>query len=157
MGSFLFCIARVFAEKIISRITKQRSVQILAASNFIIAPVLVYRIGEMKHFQLGAHWLILAAIYLSLSSMFSRKKWMYLLVLSVFINIYISAMIVALFVFDVLGKAILSKTVCVKKLAANLTVPLFAGAIAFFVMGYASYGENSKGSNFFRLSPISLS
>jgi hypothetical protein len=153
---FCFVLQGYFAEKIISRITKQKSLQIIAASNFIIAPILVYRIGEMKHFQLGAHWLILAAIYLSLLSDLSRSKWMYLLMVSVFINIYISAMVVSIFVFDIFGRSIRGKCIKIKKLAANLAIPLLAAVISFLVMGYASYGENAKGSNFFRLSPISF-
>ena len=153
---FCFCLQGLFAEKLISRLTGSRSLQILAAMSFIISPILLYRIGEFRHFQLGAHWLILAALYFYLDKNFKKKQWAVLLLLSILINIYLTAMVVVIFIASNIKNVLCFPKSSKVRIASNFLVPLTALVFGFIFMGYASYGGNAKGSNFFRLSPIAF-
>ena len=151
---FCFCLQGMFAEKLISRLTDSRALQILAAMSFIISPILLYRIGVLRHFQLGAHWLILAALYFYLDKNFKKKQWAVLLLLSILINIYIAAMVVAIFIASNIKNILCFPKSGLLRITSNFLFPLAALIFGFIFMGYASYGGNAKGSNFFRLSPI---
>jgi hypothetical protein len=153
---FCFCLQGLFAERLLSRLTDSRTLQILAAMSFIISPILLYRIGVLSHFQLGAHWLILAALYIYFDKSFKRKQWALLLLLSILINIYITAMVVAIFIASNIKNVLRFPKTGIVKIASNFLVPLTALIFGFIFMGYASYGGNAKGSNFFRLSPIAF-
>ena len=153
---FCFCLQGMFAEKLISRLTESRSLQILAAMSFIISPILLYRIGVLRHFQLGAHWLILAALYFYLDKNFKKKQWAVLLLLSILINIYITVMVFAIFIASNIKNVLCFPKTGKVRIASNFLVPLTALIFGFIFMGYASYGGNAKGSNFFRLSPIAF-
>ena len=151
---FCFCMQGMFAEKLISRLTDSKALQILAAMSFIISPILLYRIGVLRHFQLGAHWLILAALYFYFDKNFKRKQWALLLLLSILISIYITAMVVVIFIASNIKNILYFPKSGLLRITSNLLVPLAALIFGFIFMGYASYGGNAKGSNFFRLSPI---
>jgi hypothetical protein len=153
---FCFCLQGMFAEKLISRLTESRAIQILAAMSFIISPILLYRIGVLRHFQLGAHWLILAALYFYFDKNFKKKQWAVLLLLSILINIYITAMVVVIFIASNIKNVLCFPKSGMVRIASNFLVPLTALIFGFIFMGYASYGGNAKGSNFFRLSPIAF-
>lgn len=153
---FCFCLQGMFAEKLISRLTDSRSLQILAAMSFIISPILLYRIGVLRHFQLGAHWLILAALYYYLDKNFKKKQWAVLLLLSILVNIYITAMVVVIFIASNIKNVLCFPKTRKVTIASNFLVPLTSLVFGFLFMGYASYGGNAKGSNFFRLSPIAF-
>lgn len=153
---FCFCLQGLFAERLISRLTDSKALQILAAMSFIISPILLYRIGVLRHFQLGAHWLILAALYFYLDKNFKRKQWALLLFLSILINIYITAMVVVIFIASNIKNVLYIPKSGLARIASDFLLPLAALISGFVFMGYASYGGNAKGSNFFRLSPIAF-
>ena len=151
-----FCLQGMFAEKLISRLTDSKALQILAAMSFIISPILLYRIGVMRHFQLGAHWLILAALYFYFDKNFKRMQWALLLLLSIFINIYITAMVVVIFIASIIKNVLCFPKSGIVRIASDFLIPVTALISGFIFMGYASFGGNAKGSNFFRLSPIAF-
>jgi hypothetical protein len=151
-----FFLQGMFAEKLISRLTDSKALQILAAMSFIISPILLYRIGVMRHFQLGAHWLILAALYFYFDKNFRRKQWALLLLLSILTSIYITAMVAVIFIASNIRNILCFPKSGLSRIASNFLIPLTALIFGFIFMGYASYGGNAKGSNFFRLSPISF-
>ena len=151
-----FCLQGMFAEKLISRLTNSKALQILAAMSFIISPILLYRVGVMRHFQLGAHWLILAALYFYFDKNFKRKQWALLLLLSILISIYITAMVVVIFIASNIKNVLCFPKSGIVRTASDFLVPVAALIFGFVLMGYASFGGNAKGSNFFRLSPIAF-
>jgi hypothetical protein len=153
---FCFCLQGLFAERLLSRLTDSKTLQILAAMNFIVSPILLYRVGVLSHFQLGAHWLILAALYFYFDENFRRKQWALLLLLAVLINIYITAMVVVIFIASNIKNVLYFPKSGILRIASDFLVPLAALVFGFIFMGYASYGGNAKGSNFFRLSPIAF-
>ena len=151
-----FCLQGLFAEKLIARLTDLKWFQITAAMSFVVSPILIYRIGEMKHFQLGAHWLILAALYFYFDKNFRKKQWALLLLISILINIYITAMVVVIFIASNIKNVLYFPKAGIVRIASNFLAPLAALIFGFIFMGYASFGGNAKGSNFFRLSPIAF-
>jgi len=151
-----FFLQGMFAEKLISRVTDSKTLQILATMSFIISPILLYRIGVMRHFQLGAHWLILVALYFYFDKRFRRMQWALLLLLSILINIYITAMVVVIFIASNIKNVLSFPKSGIVRTASNFLLPLAGLIFGFVFMGYASYGGNAKGSNFFRLSPIAF-
>ena len=151
-----FCLQGLFAEKLLSRLTDSKVLQSLAAMSFIVSPILIYRVGEMRHFQLGAHWLILAAFCLYFDKSYRKYRWALLLLVSIFINIYLTAMVVMIFVASNVKNIIMFPKLVLVRNVSNALVPLVALIFGFIFMGYASYGGNAKGSNFFRLSPIAF-
>jgi hypothetical protein len=151
-----FCLQGFFAEKLLSRITDDKGLQLVAAMSFVVSPVLIYRIGEMRHFQLGAHWLILASFYLYFDKSYRRHRWALLLLVSVLINVYITAMVVVIFIAANTRSVLLNRKTGIVRSISNAVIPLTSLIAGFIFMGYASYGGNAKGSNFFRLSPIAF-
>ena len=151
-----FCLQGFFAEKLLSRLTDSKGLQFLAAMSFVVSPVLIYRIGEMRHFQLGAHWLILSSFYLYFDKSYRRHRWALLLLVSVLINVYITAMVVVIFMAANIRSVLLNRKTGIVQTMSNAIIPLTSLIAGFIFMGYASYGGNAKGSNFFRLSPIAF-
>ena len=151
-----FCLQGFFAEKLLSRLTDSKGLQFLAAMSFVVSPVLIYRIGEMRHFQLGAHWLILSSFYLYFDKSYRRHRWALLLLVSVLINVYITAMVVVIFMAANIRSVLLNRKTGIVRSISNVIIPLTSLIAGFIFMGYASYGGNAKGSNFFRLSPIAF-
>jgi hypothetical protein len=151
-----FCLQGLFAEKLLSRLTDSKVLQFLAAMSFVVSPILIYRIGEMRHFQLGAHWLILASFYLYFDKSYRKYRWALLLFVSVLISIYITAMVVVIFMAANIRSVLLNRNTGIVQTMSNAIIPLTSLIAGFIIMGYASYGGNAKGSNFFRLSPIAF-
>ena len=151
-----FCLQGLFAEKLLSRLTDSKGLQFLAAMSFVVSPILIYRIGEMRHFQLGAHWLILASFYLYFDKSYRKYRWALLLLVSVLISIYITAMVVVIFIAANIRIILLNRNTGIVQTMSNAIIPLTSLIAGFIIMGYASYGGNAKGSNFFRLSPIAF-
>ena len=151
-----FCLQGFFAEKLLSRLTDSKGLQFLAAMSFVVSPILIYRIGEMRHFQLGAHWLILASFYLYFDKSYRKYRWALLLLVSVLISIYITAMVVVIFIAANIRIILLNRNTGIVQTMSNAIIPLTSLIAGFIIMGYASYGGNAKGSNFFRLSPIAF-
>ena len=119
-----FCLQGLFAEKLIARLTDLKWFQITAAMSFVVSPILIYRIGEMKHFQLGAHWLILAALYFYFDKNFRKKQWAVLLLLSILINIYITAMVVVIFIASNIKNVLYFPKAGIVRIASNFLAPL---------------------------------
>ena len=153
---FCFCLQGLFAERLLSRLTDSKTLQVLSAMNFIVSPILLYRIGAQSHFQLGAHWLILAALYFYFDKEFWKYRWALLLLVSVLISIYITAMVAVVFIAANIRSVLLNPKIGIVRTILNAIIPLGSLVVGFIFMGYASYSGNAKGSNFYRLSPIAF-
>ena len=93
-----FGLQAYFGARLLSRFITERHIRLIGSVFFVTAPILVYRIGAGHHFQLGAHWLILAAFGLYFENKLRTCRWSLLLLASIVINIYISAMVTVIFV-----------------------------------------------------------
>jgi hypothetical protein len=131
------------------------STRLAACTLFVLAPTFVFRIGEMSHFELASHWLILIALYLYLSNTKFVRNWSLLLLLSILISVYITAMLVLVF-FAALAKErfVNDALPTLRRLSVAAVVPLLWLFVGFAFMGYLNYGGSAVGTGFFRLNVL---
>ena len=145
-----FALQGYFGAKLLSCYVDSGSSIIFGSFFFVLSPVLLYRVGVMNHYALGGHWMILAALYLYFGTESRIRAWVLLLFFGMLTSVYISAMLLVVFLAHQLKKYLLTKEIS----APNLVVPLAAAVVGFLVMGYASTRSSTTGSNFFRLNVI---
>ena len=94
-----FSLQFLFGYKIIYYLTKNNSYSLLAGVFFIISPILIYRLNF--HLSLGAHWLILAAIFLDIDK--NQKniliKKIFLIILSSLVHFYFTIILIIMNLF----------------------------------------------------------
>ena len=129
-----FSLQYFFAYKIINYLTKSISYSLVAAIFFIISPILVYRLEI--HLSLGAHWLILAALYLQIfkDQKFLLFKKSLLLTLSSLIHFYFTIILIIINLIFSLEKLYFKKNfkVIVKE-NLYLFLPLI---LTMYLVGY---------------------
>ena len=155
-----FALQALFAERLLSRFIESRAIRLLGMSFFLLSPAFIYRLGSMRHFHVAAHWLILAAFHLYFDRNFRRISWTFLLAIAVAINIYISAIVAAIFIASV-WRTVLERKYCgLLEVSSGITkmtaTPALAAAVSFIISGYASYSNSAVGSGFFRLNPLAF-
>ncbi len=96
-----FSLQFLFGYKIIYFFTKNNSYSLISGLFFLISPILIYRLN--LHLSLGAHWLILAAIFLDIDKnqknvltkkilliVFSSLVHFYFTIILIFMNLFFS-------------------------------------------------------------------
>jgi MFS family permease len=114
-----------FAWLLLGRISDRLWRKVLATSFFVLAPTFLWRIGG--HFQLGAQWVILAALCLYFSPRF--RPWLWLLLLTIASLITPILMIMALLIY---GAAILKQHL-------DGELPMSRGVVAVALTGIVLY------------------
>lgn len=147
-----FVLQGYFAARLLSLFVSDRFVRFSFAIVFVISPVLVFRIGIAGHPALGAHWLILFGMYLYFCKRQNHILWSILLALALAISIYISAMVVIIYLAAI-GKSIFArrKESSETDLVRLVLVPPIVAVLTFIALGYLEYGGSTKGTGFFRL------
>ena len=145
-----FALQGYFGAKLLGRFVDSRSSIVFGSLFFVLSPALLYRVGAMNHYALGGHWMILAALYLYFGTESKTRTWGLLLFFGMLTSVYISAMLLVVFLAHQIKKYILTKELS----GPNLVVPIVAAVFGFLVMGYASTRSSITGSNFFRLNAI---
>ena len=122
-----------FAWKILGLVTDRSLHRSVAVLFFVLAPAFTWRLGI--HFALGAHWLVLACIYLYLLNRFRWGNWASLLILACLVNPYIFVMALLFF-----GAALLKRFVSGELSApAVLKGGTALGLVLLFVMWELGY------------------
>jgi hypothetical protein len=126
-----------------------------ACTLFVLAPVFIHRISPMTHYEIASHWLILAALFLYFSNTKFVRNWSLLLLLSILISVYITAMLVLIF-FAALAKErfVNNALPTLRRLSVAAVVPLLWLFVGFVFMGYLSYGGSAVGTGFYRLNVL---
>lgn len=152
-----FVLQGYFAARLLSHFVSDRFIRFVIANIFVISPALVFRIGIGGHPALGTHWLILCAFYLYFNDRQSHVFWSILIALVLTTNIYISVMVLFVYI------AAVSKVLLTGRDARNgssvarlVLVPSVVCALTFVVMGYLEYGSSAKGTGFFRLNALAF-
>jgi hypothetical protein len=145
-----FALQGYFGAKLLSRFIDSGSAQIFGSLFFVFSPALLFRIGVMDHYHLGAHWMILAALYLYFGTESRTRTWGLLLFVAMVTSVYIAVMLVVLFISHQAKIYLDKKSI---KLA-DFVLPIAFAAFGFWVMGYMSMRSSIIGSNFFRLNAI---
>ena len=147
-----FSLQGYFGAKLISRFGVTALHCILGSVFFVTSPALLYRTGVMNHYHLGAHWMILLALYLYFDSRNRVRAWAVLLPFAMLTSIYIATMLLGIFVAHQVKLYLRSQKLTVK----DVSLPLISALGGFFVMGYLEMESTVTGSNFFRLNLISF-
>ncbi len=152
-----FVLQGYFAARLLSHFVSDRLIRFVLASIFVISPVLLFRIGIAGHPNLGAHWLILCAFYLYFSDRQSYVAWSTLIAIALTVNIYISAMVLFIYLASV-GKVLLTDGDARRALGVRrlVLIPPLVGALTFIAMGYLEFGSSAKGTGFFRLNALAF-
>jgi hypothetical protein len=145
-----FALQGYFGAKLLGRFVDSRSSIVFGSLFFVLSPALLYRIGVMNHYALGSHWMILAVFYLYFGTESRTRTWGLLLFFGMLTSVYISVMLLVVFVAHQTKRYLLTKEIGV----SNLVLPLAAAVFGFLLMGYASTRSSTTGSNFFRLNAI---
>jgi hypothetical protein len=145
-----FALQGYFGAKLLSRFINSGSAQVFGSLFFVFSPALLFRVGVMNHYHLGAHWMILAALYLYFGTESRTRIWSLLLFVAMVTSVYIAVMLVVLFIAHQ-AKINLDKK---SFKLAEFVSPIAFAAFGFWVMGYISMRSSITGSNFFRLNAI---
>ena len=155
-----FALQALFAERLLSRFISDGTFMIIGATFFVIAPAFLYRLSAMRHFHVGAHWLILAALYLYFDKSARAKSWALLVATAIAINLYIAVSVIAIFVASIIKIGISKEFSSIGfrlKFCLKVIVPSALAAIgSFLVSGFASYKGSSTGSGFYRLNLLAF-
>lgn len=151
---FSFAMLGYSAGKLMEQITLDHNLQILSGLLFTASPVVYYRVGVLGHFELSAHWLLLFSFCLVLNQDTKQRHWNLLIIVSLAVNIYLAAMVVVMFIGDVIYGTVQNRS-WIKQLR-KLLIGISTCAISMWVFGYLAYSGNSRGLGFFRLNGASL-
>ena len=145
-----FAFQGYFGVKLLSRFIDSRSAQICGSLFFVLSPALMFRVGAMNHYHLGAHWMILLALYLYFGCESRTQNWSLLLFFAMLTSVYISAMLLVIFIAHRTKDSFQKR----KLRIFEVVIPLASAVFGFWVMGYLSMRSSITGSNFFRLNAI---
>ena len=151
---FSFAMLGYSAGKLMGQIASDCSLQIVSGLLFIASPVVYYRVGVLGHFELSAHWLLLLSFYFVLNQDTKLRHWNLLIIISLAVNIYLAAMVVVIFLGDMIY-GIGQFRSRINRLH-KLLIGILTCAISMWVFGYFVYSGNSQGLGFFRLNGASL-
>lgn len=150
-----FALQALFAERLLSRFISDGTFRIIGAIFFVIAPAFLYRLSAMRHFHVGAHWLILAALYLYFDDRSRTKAWAILIAIAIAINLYISVSVVVVFIASVvklyMRNDFLSFWSKLKSCIMYAVPSILAAWGSFVLSGFLSYKGSSSGAGFYRL------
>lgn len=152
-----FALQGFFAAKILNLYTTSKSLVVVFAANFIIAPVFIFRIGMMTHPQLGAQWILLCAIFFFLNQNKKIWQWVLLVAVSHCVELYMSAMVLLIIFGFVTSQTFSSKRrqeviQPVKILLASCV----CSYVSLWVLGFFSLPAGVKGDGFFRFGATTL-
>jgi len=85
---------------LLRKVTNNEFLSLLGACFFILAPPFLWRLWG--HYSLMAHWLIILGIIIFYSSNFNLRNWILLLILTALVNAYILAIILSIFILDLI-------------------------------------------------------
>lgn len=149
---FCFALQGYFGSKLLSRFIVSRKVCLLGSLFFVTSPALLFRIAEMNHYALAAHWMILFALYLYFDSEDKTLVWSMLLFVAVFTSIYIAPMVTVIYASHRLRLLLARKSLSL----VSLMSPLVAATSSFFLMGYLAMRTSLSGENLFRLNVLAF-
>jgi hypothetical protein len=131
------------------------STRLAACTLFVLAPVFIHRISPMTHYEIASHWLILAALFLYFSNTKFVRNWSLLLLLSILISVYITAMLVLIFFAALAKERFVNKALpTLRRFSVAAVAPMLWLFVGFVFMGYLNYGGSAVGTGFFRLNVL---
>jgi hypothetical protein len=152
-----FVLQGYFAGKLLSLFVTNEIQRFLATLIFVFSPTLLYRIGIAGHSGLGAHWIILCALYLYFRKHQSVVAWSVLLFVAMSVHFYIFTMVFIIFFAAVVKVLLIQSDERKLQSFARLTLwPLFVTVVSFFALGYWENRGSAVGVGFFRLNALAF-
>lgn len=152
-----FILQAWFASKLLGLITKNPVITLLGTCLFSFSPPMIWRL--YGHFNLVAHFLILASLYLTLSPSPKRRivSWAVLLVVSALTHAYLLAMVGLVWGSDIVGRLI-KKSLPFERAAIEFSIILLAIFLVCWQAGYFSAGSGvvAGGFGFYRMNLLSI-
>lgn len=147
-----FALQGFYSAKLVQIFSKSRSFILSSSFLFIGAPILLTRIGIMGHDKLGAHWILLCAIYLYFRDKISTRSWVILFAVAASTEIYLTGMVVLVFI-AFLSRVVVTKKVQIKcqKFSKLALVPCASLIVALWLNGILSLVGVSRGKGDYRL------
>tara|TARA_B100000579_G_scaffold425728_1_gene431871 strand:+ start:25359 stop:27044 length:1686 start_codon:yes stop_codon:yes gene_type:complete len=122
---------------LLRKITKNEFLSFIGACFFILAPPFLWRLWG--HYSLMAHWLIILGIIIFYSNNFNLKNWIFLLILTALVNAYILAIILSIFILDLIFRRSIGEFT--KKESLLIFFKTFSLLLlSLYVFGYFSNG-----------------
>ena len=154
----IFCLAMqgYFAARIIGLFEDSRIRVAVYSMIFLFSPICIFRIATMSHDKLGAQWLILWAIYLYLKKDVRTRSWALLIFVSLCIEVYLSAMVLAIFSAFIIRITVISaEQIEIRKAAKLLLVCASVALMTLWALGLFSITGGISGTGVYRLSGTS--
>ena len=142
-----FALQGYFGAKLLTRFISEGSAIFFGSLFFVLSPALLFRVGVMNHYHLGAHWMILLGLYLYFDDDARARAWSTLLCFAMLTSVYIAAMLLAVFFAHQMKIMLCTRSFRISLIAT----PLAFAILGFWLMGYLSMQGSVTGSNFFRL------
>jgi len=150
-----FALQSYFSWKLLSLFTQNKWLVMTGSLFFTIAPVYLMRLG--MHYALFGHWVIVAALYFYCSSRFFMRRWTLLLIATTLIHAYLLAMVLAVWLTDIIQRRWLKQLSTAKSLL-HVVVGFIIVALVMWAAGYFMLkgGVQTGGFGFYRMNLLSL-
>jgi len=150
-----FCLQSFFAWKLLATFTRDKWLPLIGSIFFTVAPVYLWRLHG--HYALFGQWVLLAGFYFYFAKNFSIFLWMALLAAVALIHAYLLAMVLAIYVADLIQRCWLKQTGIVKTLSYFFAAIIFI-AIMMWTAGYFMLGGGvgTGGFGIYRMNLLSL-
>jgi hypothetical protein len=152
-----FILQAWFGWKLVGLTTSSLPIRILGAGFFVFAPPMIFRMGA--HLCLAGHFFIVAALYFAFSSNLKRRGlvWGLLIAATALVHAYLLAMVLAIWLADLGGKAI-KKQIAVHNTIFEFTAIIALVGLVCWQAGYFSVGAGVKsdGFGFYRMNLLSI-
>lgn len=142
-----FILQSFIAMKIFENFIDDSIIVILCALLFAMLPPFLWRLHG--HFGLLGHWLLIYGFFIYLTSKnLNLKSWIIIVTVSLLINAYISAMLIGIFLADLIKYKVLNSNITVKALLGNFWKFIVFLLISLFTFGYFMIGKGAGGKGY---------
>jgi hypothetical protein len=149
-----FVLQAVFAWQLISHFTRDNWQRIFATGLFVLSPPMLWRLSG--HEALIGHWLILAALCVFMQDRRKIPLWTLLLCVASLIHAYLCAMVIAIWLADVIRR-LAYKTTPARLLATEVVIAVVClGAVMTFAGYFISTSVSAGGFGYFRMNLLAL-
>jgi hypothetical protein len=149
-----FILQAVFAWQLISHFTRDNWHRTFATGLVVLSPPMLWRLSG--HEALIGHWLILAALCVFLHERRKIPLWTVLLCVASLVHAYLCAMVIAIWLTDVIRR-LAYRTTPARKIALEVLVAVLClGAVMDFAGYFISTGVTAGGFGYFRMNLLAF-
>lgn len=153
-----FILQAFFAWLLIGLFSSDAVIKLLGTALIIFAPPMLFRL--VVHIPLASHFIVLAALYLALRNTQQHRIlwWTLLLCISVLINFYLLAMVLCIWLANIVDQLFINKKIRLKAVALEVVIAISALGFTFWQAGYLALESSSAswGLGFYRMNVLSI-